>query len=244
MAQAQDKGRSGGWAAMTLAALVGIAIGAAAMFYFRAAPGEERIGEAVRNYLLANPEVLPEAMNELERKQAAAAIGPHRAQIETPYAGAWAGARDPDVVLVEFFDYSCSYCRASNATVDRLLAEDPKLRVVWRELPVLGPDSQQAAYASMLAAEQGKFRQYFHAVYALGRPTADAIARAQAAAGVQPGPITDAHRRELAQNMDLASVIRASGTPTFVVGDQVLHGALPYEELKKAIEQARARRAS
>jgi hypothetical protein len=106
---------------------------------------------------MAEPEILPKAMEELERKQAAAAVTPRRAQFETPFAGAWAGAQDGDVVLVEFFDYACGYCRQSNEAIDRLLAEDPKLKVVWRELPVLGPASQQAAYASMAAAQQGAF---------------------------------------------------------------------------------------
>lgn len=241
---AEDK-KKGGWAPLAIAGLLGLAIGGGAVALIRGGGvSEERVGELVNQHLLENPEVLPAAMDELERKQAAAAVGPRRAAFETPYAGAWAGARDGDVTLVEFFDYSCGYCRQSNANIDRLLAEDPRLKVVWRELPVLGPDSQQAAYASMRAAEQGRFRDFFHAVYAAGRPTADVLARAAAAAGVQPGPITEAHRREITNNVQLANLIRANGTPTFVVGDKVLHGAVPYEELKAAIDAARAQRAS
>ena len=60
-----------------------------------------------------------------------------------PFHSAWAGAADGDVVLVEFFDYACGYCRASNPDVERLLREDPRLKVVWRECPVLGPDSER-----------------------------------------------------------------------------------------------------
>lgn len=240
-----DTKKKGAWTSLALAGLLGIGLGAGGMLLMRGGGmSEERVGEIVHNYLLANPEVLPAAMDELEHKQSAAAIGPRRAEFETPYAGAWAGAQDADVTLVEFFDYSCGYCRASNATVERLLAEDPKLRVVWRELPVLGPDSQQAALVSLRAAEQGKFRDFFHAVYAAGRPTADVLARVQSAAGVQPGTVTDAHRREISRNVELANLIRATGTPTFVVGDQVLNGAVPYETLKRAIDTARAARRS
>jgi protein-disulfide isomerase len=197
----------------------------------------------VRNTIMANPEILPEAMEALQRKQAAAAVGPRKAQFETPFAGAWAGAADGDVVLVAFFDYACGYCRQSNEALDRLLAEDPRLKVVWRELPVLGPGSEQAAYVSLAAAEQGKFRPFYQALFAAGRPTPETISSAAAQAGVQAPAPSPAHRAELARNGQLATAIGATGTPTFVVGDQVLHGALPYEELKAAVDQARERRA-
>ena len=236
----QTGSRSGGWLAIILASVAGIAIGAAGMLYFGPSADEARVGQIVHNYVMENPELLPAAMEELERKQASAAVAPRLAQFQTPYAGAWAGAQDGDVVLVEFFDYACGYCRATNATVDRLLAEDPKLKVVWRELPVLGPDSQEAAVASLAAAEQGRFRQFHTALFAGGRPTPQAVAQAQAQAGVRPAAATEGHRQELSRNMELANAIRATGTPTFVVGEQVFHGAVPYEDLKAAIDRARS----
>ena len=241
-----DKGerRASGWLGLAIAGVAGIAIGALAMLLFGSGASDERIARVVRNTLLEQPEILPEAMAELNRKEAAAAIGPRRAEFETPYQGAWAGAEDGDVVLVEFFDYACGYCRQSNAAIDRLLAEDPKLKVVWRELPVLGPGSEQAAYASMAAAEQGKFRPFYQALFEAGRPTPETIARAAAGVGVQPAAPSAAHQAELRRNVELASLIRATGTPTFVVGDRVLHGAVPYEELKAAIAEARERRGS
>lgn len=234
--------RGGFWLPILLAAVAGIAIGVAAMLWLRGPAGDARVAQVVHNYIMDHPEILPEAMEVLERRQAAAAIGPRRAQLETPFAGAWAGAADGDVVLVEFFDYACSFCRATNPIVSRLLAEDPRLKMVWRELPVLGPDSQQAAFASLAAAEQGRFRQFYDALFAAGRPSADAIAAAQARAGVRPAEPSAAHRQELARNLDLANLIRATGTPTFVVGDQVLHGAVGYDALRQAIARARERR--
>jgi protein-disulfide isomerase len=239
---ADSNERRGGWLSLILAAVAGIAIGVAAMLFFGGGVSDERMARGVRNAIMANPEMLPEAMEELDRRQASAAVAPRRAQFETPFAGAWAGAADGDVVLVTFFDYACGYCRQSNEALDRLLAEDPKLKVVWRELPVLGPGSEQAAYASLAAAEQGKFRPFYQALFAAGRPTPDVIARVAAQAGVQPGNPNPAHRAELARNAELATLINATGTPTFVVGDQVLHGALPYEELKQAIAEAREQR--
>jgi protein-disulfide isomerase len=169
--------RSGGWVSVVVASIAGVAIGVAAMLWFRGPASDARIGEVVHNYIMENPEVLPEAMAELTRREASQAIGPRRAEFETPYGGAWAGAADGDVVLVEFFDYACGFCRQSNAAIDRLLAEDKGLKVVWRELPVLGPDSQQAAFASLAAADQGRFRQYYSALFAAGRPTPPAVRR-------------------------------------------------------------------
>lgn len=238
----KGEGRSGGWISLALAGVAGIAIGAVAMLLLGGGMGDERIARVVRETLMEQPEILPDAMAELDRRQAAAAIEPRRAEFETPYAGAWAGAEDGDVVLVEFFDYSCGYCRQSNEAVDRLLAEDPRLKVVWRELPVLGPDSQAAALVSLAAADQRKFRPFYHAVFAAGRPTPEVLRAAMAQAGVQQTAPSQAHQTEIQRNVELAGLVRATGTPTFIIGDQIIHGAVPYEKLKEAVDQARARR--
>ncbi len=135
---------AGVWKTALVAGLLGIAIGAGAMLVAN--------GYFVRSYLLEHPEILPEAMDRLRDREAAQAVARNREALETPFHGAWAGAADGDVVLVEFFDYACGYCRASNPDVARLLGEDPRLKVVWRDFPVLGPASDQAAIASLAAA--------------------------------------------------------------------------------------------
>lgn len=238
----KDSRLAGGKSGLLLAGAVGLLIGGGAIMLAQGGFGDARTERIVHDYILENPEIIPEAMERLQQREAAAAIEPRRAQLETPYGNAWAGAADGDVVLVEFFDYACSFCRASNPVVERLVREDPRLKVVWRELPVLGPDSQEAAFVSLAAADQGRFRQFHDALFALGPPSAQTVAQAQRAAGVQPGQASDAHRQELQRNMELANLLRASGTPTFVVGNQVMHGAVGYERLKEAIEQARAGR--
>jgi protein-disulfide isomerase len=234
-------GEAGGgvWKWSLLAGLIGVLIGAAAM--------AAASGFFVRRYLLAHPEVLPEAMERLQAREAAAAqravapvVDRHRAALETPYHGAWAGAAQPDVVLVEFFDYACGFCRASNPHVERLLREDPRLRVVWRDFPVLGPQSEQAAAASLAAARAGRFRPFHDTLFGAGRPSETTIAAARQAAGLGEVALDDEARRELAKNIELAGAIGAVGTPTFVVGDQVLQGAVGYEALRDAIAEARA----
>ena len=198
--------------------------------------------QSVRDYLLENPEILPEAMDVLRAREAAKIVSANRTALETPFAGAWAGAADGDVVLVEFFDYACGYCRKSNADVDRLLREDPKLKVVWREWPVLGPDSEAAARASLAAAQAGRFKPFYDALFAAGRPTPDAVLKARGAAGLGDDPATAAADRELARNFQLARNLEATGTPTFVVGDQIFQGAVGYEALRDAIKEARERK--
>jgi protein-disulfide isomerase len=221
----------GGWKLGLVALLLGLAIGVGGMLAAN--------GYFVRSYLLAHPEVLPEAMDVLRAREAASAVQANRAAIETPYHGAWAGAADADVTLVEFFDYACPYCRASNPDVARLLREDPHLKVVWRDYPVLGPDSEQAAVASLAAARAGRYRAFHDALYDAGRPSETTIATANRAAGLPAAALTDDMRREVQRNFELARAIGATGTPTFVIGDQVLQGAVGYDALKAAIAEAR-----
>jgi protein-disulfide isomerase len=225
---------AGGWKTALAAGLVGALVGGGAVAY-----GSR---QSVRAYLLENPEVLPEAMDRLRSREAARAVSANRTPLETPFAGAWAGAADGDVVLVEFFDYACAYCRKSNADVERLLREDRRLKVVWREWPVLGPDSEAAARASLAAAQAGRFKPFHDSLFAAGRPSAEAVAKARAAIGLSgdlPAPAAD---QELSRNFQLARNLEATGTPTFVVGDQIFQGAVGYEALRDAIKEARARK--
>lgn len=223
--------RGGGWKLGGVAVLLGILIGAGGMLLAN--------GYFIRAYLLENPEILPEAMQRLEQRRMSSAIGQHRAALERPFHSAWAGAADGDVVLVEFFDYACGYCRASNPDVERLLREDPRLKVVYREFPVLGPNSEQAAIASMHAAQAGRFRDFHDRLFASGRPTETNVAAARRAVGLGDVALTGAQRRELQQNADMARAIGATGTPTFVVGDRMLDGAVGYKALRDAIAEAR-----
>ena len=232
-----------GWKANALAGLGGIAFGALAVGGYHAlrTPDRAATEALVRDYILDHGEILQQAVDRMHHRAASAAASEHRAALETPFHGAWAGAANADVVLVEFFDYACPYCRATNADVDRLLREDPHLKVVWRELPIIGPDSERAAYASLGAARQGRFRQFHDRMFALGRPTETVIAQASADTGVAREGETADSRAELSQNAELFRQLATAGTPTFVVGNQVLEGAVGYDALKQAIAAARGR---
>jgi protein-disulfide isomerase len=137
--------------------IIGSALTAALLFL--AVPGV--LGsKIVREGLLAEPKILTDTVDALRDAQYAPVLAANRAAIETPFAGSWKGAAKPEVTLVEFFDYACPYCKASNPAVDRLLHEDKGLRVVYRDLPILGPDSVTAARLSLEASKLGRFAQF------------------------------------------------------------------------------------
>ena len=224
-------------------ALVGGMIGAlltAAILLF-AAP-QLVGGRIVRQAIMADPQILVDGTDALRDQQYQPTLKAHRAALETPFGSSWKGAAKPDVVLVEFFDYACAYCRASNPHIDQLLREDKGLRVVFRELPILGPESVAAARVSLAASKAGRFTQYYDALFAAGRPGAETIAAATQAARINPPPASSPEAEaELKRNFEMASALGATGTPLFIVGDRVMNSAVGYAALKKAIADARAK---
>jgi protein-disulfide isomerase len=200
------------------------------------------IEKIVREYILEHPEILPEAMQRLQERELAKAVNANRKQIETPFAGAWEGAAQPDVTVVEFFDYNCGYCRAALGDVDRLLKEDPKLRIVYREFPVLGPDSEVAARASLAAAKAGKYPEFHRALFAGGRVDAASVTRVARSLGIDPQGAGPAAQAEIDANLSLQRPLDLRGTPSWVIGTKVFGGAVGYDTLKAAIAEARAKK--
>lgn len=212
-------------------------------------------GPAIRGYLLEHPEVLPEAMDRLQAREAAryekaqqgaqAAVPRHLAQLQTPFAGAWAGNPKGDVTVVAFMDYACGYCRASLPGIEELLARDPNVRVVYREFPVLGPESVVAARWALAAAEQGKFRAFHDALFAAGQLSAENIALAAGKAGLDKALAARAIEsktveQEILANHKFGEKLAMSGTPSWVVGGKLLYGARDYAGLARAVAEARA----
>ena len=196
----------------------------------------------VREGMMADPQILADTADALRDKQYEPTLTAQRAALETPYGSSWRGSANPDVVMVEFFDYACPYCKSSNPYLDQLLKEDKGLRIVYRELPILGPESVAAARLSLAASKAGRFNQFYDALFAAGRPGPETFAIATKAAGlttpVQPSAEAEA---ELKRNFQLAGALGATGTPLFIVGDRVMNSAVGYAALKKAIADARAK---
>lgn len=224
-----------------IAAIAGGVIGAALTAGGLVLAGPSLFGERlVRETLVSNPEIMMDAGQALRDKQYAETLAPIRAALERPFASSWKGAEKPRVTMTYFFDYACGYCRKSNPDIERLLKENGDLRVVYRELPILGPDSVAAARVSLAASKAGKFNAFHDALYAAGRPGSDTIGLAAKSVGVPAQPTNDpAQEAELRANMTLASQLGATGTPLFVVGDRVFNAAVGYDILKEAVEAAR-----
>lgn len=235
-------------ALVAVGALGGVAVAATIGGSAQDMPAADRarIEAVVRDYILTHPEIIPEALGKLQEKRVAEVVDEHRAELEKPYAGAWEGAANGDVTLVEFFDYACGYCKASVADIDRLLAEDKKLRIVYRELPILSDMSAAAARVGLHAAEAGRYAAFHRAMYGAGTVDRQSILAAAASAGLDKAKVqailgTRTTSPEITNNIRLAEAVNASGTPLFIVGDQVLNGAVGYDALKAAIAKARTK---
>ena len=198
----------------------------------------------VHDYILAHPEILPEAMNRLQANGAAKQIAAQRDRIETPFAGAVLGNPQGAITLVQFTDYACGYCRQSVADIAALVAAHPDLRVVVRELPILSRESEQAARMALSAARQGRYAAFHEAMFGGEKPAQASIAAAVRKAGVDAGlgvPVAASAQvtNELAGNVALAKELGITGTPAWVVGDRLLIGAVGRQALETAIAETR-----
>ena len=211
-----------------------------AALLFLAAP--QLVGpRIVREGILKDPQILVDGNEALKEKQYEPVLAANRAALETPFGTSWKGAAKPDVTMAYFYDYACGYCRRSNPDIERLIAEDKGLRIVYREFPILGPDSVAAARASLAASKAGRFARFHDALYQAGNPTPETLAIAGNAATITPEQARDpAIEAEIENNYRLASALGATGTPLFVVGNQVINSAVGYEALKDAVAKARA----
>lgn len=199
----------------------------------------------IDDHLLNHPEILPRAMERLQANHMAQKVAEHRAALTRPFSGAWAGAADGDVTLVVFTDYACGFCRASEPDIERLIREDRKLKVVFRELPIISPESEPAARLALVAARAGRFMDVHSALFAAGNPTqqtrntvAERFNLGADEASMNNAGIT----AELRSNITLAQQMGIDGTPTWIIGDKVLTGAVGYDALRDAIRAAREKK--
>lgn len=197
------------------------------------------MGPVVREYVLSHPEILPEAMDNLRRNEDAKQLAGVRGEVEKPFPGAILGNPEGKIVVVEFADYACGYCKKAVADLDALIAKNPEIKVVMRELPILSPQSADAAKMALAAGDQGKYAAFHKAMYDIGKPDPQTIEAAAKVAGLDLGRarkfVADPRlEAEIERNMNLARQLGFSGTPSWVVGDRLVSGA-DTEKLTKAI---------
>jgi protein-disulfide isomerase len=214
--------------------------------------GVEKI---IHDYLVANPEVIREAIDELKKREEAAelamrekAVNDLGDKIGNSANQAVVGNPDGDVTLVEFFDYNCGYCKQSLASVSKLIEGDPKLRVVLKDFPILGPDSVETAHvatAARLQLSRDKFWEFHKKLLS----TRGHIGKAQAlAAAKEVGADMDRLEKDansaetqaaLKDVATQAEQLKFDGTPSWVIGKEAVVGGLPYAQLKAKIDNMR-----
>jgi protein-disulfide isomerase len=212
----------------------------------------EQIEKIVREYLLREPEVIYDALEVLQRRQAEAAAARQRAAIAANEArllddptSPVGGNPDGDVTLIEFFDYRCAYCRRVVSSMRALLDEDRGLRVVFKELPVLGPDSVRAARAALASRKQARYVPFHFALMTADDLSLAGIRATASAVGLDPDRLeADMAAPEviaaIEANYALANELGIEGTPAFVIGDQLIPGAVDKIRLEQLIAQARS----
>jgi protein-disulfide isomerase len=244
-----------GFWSLAAVGLFGIAVGFFAVVVFRPSLLSGHVTEAVvRDTLRAHPELVLEALQTLQDRQANAermqsgdAIAAHRDALLNDPNSFVAGNREGDVTVVEFFDYRCPYCRQSMATVAALIKQDPKLRVVYKELPILGPQSMTAARLAVAARNDARYERLHDALMTAPAPLdEDAVLRIAAELGLDRAAMADAMKAPeidqiLQANRGLARDLGISGTPAFIIGDTLVPGVAGLDDLKALVAAERAR---
>ncbi|MEZ5788568.1 MAG: DsbA family protein [Xanthobacteraceae bacterium] len=216
----------------------------------------KEIEEIVRGYLLRNPEVLQEVLIELEKRQSAAEAEKAKAAVKNNATLLFESPRhvvvgNPkgDVTLIEFFDYNCGYCKRALADLVDLMKGDPNLRVVLKEFPVLGEGSVDAAKVAIAAHMQDKSgKKYFDFHQKLlgnrgpvNKARALAVAKEVGfdVARIERDMASDEVKATIAESMKLAEALGLNGTPSYVIGDNVVIGAVGHDALKQKVNWAR-----
>jgi protein-disulfide isomerase len=216
------------------------------------APQKSEIEKIIHNYLITKPEVIKDAIDELKKREEAAelamrekAVNEQGDKIAHSANQAVVGNPDGDVTLVEFFDYNCGYCKQSLASVAKLIEADPKLRVVLKDFPILGPDSVETAHIATAARMQlspAKFWEFHKKLLS----TRGHIGKQQAlAAAKEVGADMDRLEKDagsaettaaLKEVATLAEQLKFDGTPSWVIGKEAIVGGLPYAQLKAKVD--------
>jgi protein-disulfide isomerase len=215
-------------------------------------PQRQQVEAIIHDYLMQHPDVLIAALRVAEEKlhhddatKASQLVVQHRHDVFNDPATPVGGNPQGNVTVVEFFDYRCPYCKQVEPSLDSMLKQDPGLRLVYKEFPILGPVSVTAARAALAAKAQGKYDAFHTAMMAArGNITDDTVYQVAASVGLDVDKLKhDMASPEIAQtikdNMKLGDTLDIHGTPAFVIGDKVVPGAVDLDALKTMVADAR-----
>lgn len=212
---------------------------------------KEQIETIVHDYIMENPDIIADAIYLLQERaeqekanQEAAAMEQMKDSLISSKLDPVGGNPDGDITLVEFFDYNCGYCKRASATLQQLIENNPNLRVVYKEWPILSEGSAIAAQVALAVnlSQPEKYEELHHAFLAArGLSNVEAIWKIAEGVGVDRAAAeaqfnSQAVKDHLAQSSMLAQNLGITGTPAFIVGDQILKGAYPIEQIQAAID--------
>jgi protein-disulfide isomerase len=215
-------------------------------------PDREAIEKIIRDYLMKNPEVIIEAVQQLEKRQqdaraqaAQQVIAQRKAELISDPGTPVGGNPDGDVTIVEFFDYHCGFCKRAHPTMQSVLKADPKIRVAYKQMPILTPNSRVAAAGALAAAKQGKYKEMHDALMeARGELTKDRVLKIAADLKLDAGKLEKDMaapdiNQQIDRSLELARALGIDGTPAFVIGNKVIPGAVDAGVLRAAVADAR-----
>lgn len=213
----------------------------------------ETIENIVREYLLRNPSIIRDAMEALQvqeakekQQRAANTLKALKSDLYSDLDSPTAGNPKGDVTIVVFFDYNCGYCKANLPALQTLLANDHSIRIVYKEFPILGPESQMAAQAALAANRQGKYAAFHLGLLESSQANNTSIKSVSDRLGLNYATLqkdmADPKLQEsLDRNLRLASALDISGTPAYIIGEQIIPGAIDLDSLAKAVSAERAK---
>lgn len=218
-----------------------------------AAITSDAINPLIESYLMSDPKILQRmsvaldaTLQSEERDKATTAIASMRDAIFNDPAQVVLGNPDGDVTLVEFFDYNCGYCRSAMPDMATLLAEDPNLRIVLKEFPILSNESIDAARVSVLVADSDADYWAFHEALFTSRGQVDKKVALDAAAALGLSPVsleldmnTEAVSQTIQTSYEIAKALNITGTPTYIIGNEIIPGAIGLDELRSRIANMR-----
>lgn len=199
----------------------------------------------IRAYILEHPEILPEAIQILQSRANREMLNRHHSRLYDDGFSYVGGNKNGDFTLIEFFDYNCGYCKRILSTVERLKKEDGNLRIIYKELPILSETSHIAAKAAMASMNQGKYERFHIALLSnKGQLTEGRIFEIAREIGIDEKKLlqdmtSPVLERNIQINHSVAKSLNITGTPAFIIGDEIVPGAIPYEDLARFIAKAR-----
>lgn len=213
------------------------------------------IEKILKEYILAHPEVLVQSLESYQQKSAEADNKKAEEALKARHADIFENPNSPvlgnpngKIVVVEFFDYNCGYCKRVLPDLKKLMDENKDVKVIMKELPILGPTSGSAAIAALIIHDIApeKYFTFHSAIMSHQGPVDDAaIAAAITKAGLDPVQVKDKFKDKkyadiLAKNTDIAQSLNVSGTPTFIINGKIVRGAIRYDAMKELTSGAPA----